>query len=824
VESLLGVFLVGGAAVPLDEGTPESFRASVAGKCGSRLLLAPAGVSAPPGCARVEWDGWDARGAANAPHPAAWDPESTAEIIFTSGTTGDPKGVVLTHGNLASDFAPLEREYLRRESLIRAVGEIRFLSTLPLSHMFGQTMNVFLSLYMGFTIAFVPPRPREILEAARRVRPWGLFTVPRALDLLAAEVRRILREEGRLEKFERRQERWRNRHFLLQSLAFARLQRRLGWRFRLLVSGGAALPEPDQQFWERCGYLVVQGYGLTETAPVVSISNPFERRPGSVGKPLAFQEVRLGPGGEVLVRGPNVSRGYLGAERAVGDAGWLHTGDVGEFDAEGRLRIRGRIKDVIVTAEGENVYPADVEAALASVSGVREACVVGLPGGSGEKIHAALLLEVGADPSRCVTLANEKLQPRQRVRDHTVWPGEDFPRTPTGKIRKGIVRERILAGLAGGQAGSGAATTSGSVHRLIARVGRIGEQRLSSEARLAEDLGFGSLDLVELAASFEEEFGVSIPDEAMGAATVGDLERAAREALDRPVVPAARAAAPETAAQAVEGRPSEASRPDPGAPAGGSRQAAGRPGALRMPRWAVTLPVRLFRRVFLEAIVRPFVRFYARPVLEGRESLDGVAGPFLLICNHRSYLDTALFQVTLPFRLRGRVLPAMTTRYHRVWFGETPGSRLRWLVEGLQVRLLELLFGAWPLPETTGFRVSLNHAGELADAGWSPLIFPEGRHVPEGRIYPFRGGIGIFARDLRLPVIPACVEGTERVLPDRARWPRLGRTRIVLGAHLTFAHDADAAEVTRSLEDAVRRLHDRLAGSASPPGPGSAPR
>jgi len=148
----------------------------------------------------------------------------------------------------------------------------------------------------------------------------------------------------------------------------------------------------------------------------------------------------------------------------------------------------------------------------------------------------------------------------------------------------------------------------------------------------------------------------------------------------------------------------------------------------------------------------------------------------------------------------------MTTRHHRVFFGESQGSLPRYLREWAQVRLVELLFGAWPLPETAAFRRSLEYAGELADAGWSLLIFPEGRHVPEGTVGSFRAGIGIFARELRAPVIPARVEGTARVLPEGARWFRFGRTRLVLGEPLFVDPEADPRRIADQIEEAVRGL------------------
>jgi long-chain acyl-CoA synthetase len=808
VEALAGILLAGGVAVPLEESAPDSFREEVARRCKSRLLVAPAGVSPPPGCRRIEWDSWGDPDAASSPSWADPPGDSTAEIVFTSGTTGQPRGVVLTHRNLASDFAPIERAFERRERWIRPLGTLPFLTTLPLSHMFGQAMNVFLPLFMGLSVAFVPPRPAEVREAARRLGAWGLFTVPRLLDLLGLEVRRLLREEGALEKIQKRQARFERWPFMIQALLFPRLAGIFGRRFRLLVSGGAPLAEEVQRFWESLGYLVIQGYGLTETAPIVSISNPFDRRPGGVGRPLGIQEVSLGAEGEILVRGPNVTQGYFGEAAARNPDGWLRTGDVGELDPEGRLRIRGRLKDVIVTPEGENVFPADVEAAFRPSEGVREACVLGVSEGAAEHVHAVLLMEQGCHAEEAVVAANERLQPRQRVRDFTVWAGSDFPRTSTGKVKKGLVREEALRRAPGGQGAGGAFGLTAEVRRLVAQVARSRMERLEEGTLLVEALGLSSLDLVELGVRLEERFGVVLADAALASATVGDLERAVRQAAGRvPVRP--------------EGdRVSEAAHAE--APLSSAKPSPPRPGALRMPRWARVSPFHQFRRLLEEAVFRPIVLLQARPEVVGLERLGSADPPYLFVCNHRSYLDTGLFKATLPRLLRGRIAPAMTTRHHRVFFGETGGGRTRYALESMQVRLVELLFGAWPLPETAGFRQSLGYAGELADAGFSLLVFPEGRHVPEGGLAPFRGGIGILARELRAPVVPAWVEGTARVLPDGARWMRRGRTRLVLGEPLCIDPAADPAETTRRLEKAVRELEDWESGrfsekTAAPP-------
>jgi len=240
-----------------------------------------------------------------------------------------------------------------------------------------------------------------------------------------------------------------------------------------------------------------------------------------------------------------------------------------------------------------------------------------------------------------------------------------------------------------------------------------------------------------------------------------------------------------------------------------------------MPRWVRWAPVRWLRRIYEELLQRPFVFIYTRPQVIGRQHLREDTPPFLFVANHLGYMDTGLIKVAFPYWIRGHIAPAMTTRYHRVYFGEIPGGPLKYWKERLQVHLVQFLWGAWPLPETARFRNSLSYAGELADAEESLLIFPEGRHLTEGNMGKFRGGIGIFARELRMPIIPIYIEGSAEVLPDKAYWPTFGKTKLVLGAPITIDPEDDPADVTRRLEEAVRRLMQVTKGI--PPRPSSAP-
>ena len=820
-EALHAVLRVGGVAVPLSPETPDDFRCRVARKVEATVLIAPAMVTPPPHVERIEMGSWPERPLQEPPR-ADPGPEDRAEIVFTSGTTGEPKGVVLTHGNLVSDLAPIEDGFRRWRPYVRLAAGRPLLSTVPLSHMFGQVIAAFLLPFMGLSIAMTPPRPREVIEAAARHRAWGMITVPRVLDLLASELRRLVEREWDPEVFRRRRERFAGRSFLLQSLAFHRIQRRLGWRFRFLLSGGAALPRELLRFYEDIGYLVAQGYGLTETAPVVAVSNPFRRGSPAVGKPLRGQEVKLGPEGEVWVRGGNVSPGYLGEGELTAQDGWFRTGDLGEIDADGNLSIKGRVKDVIVTAEGENVHAADVERVLEAIDGVRQACVVGLPASGGDQVHAVLVLAAAADGRQVMRSANEKLERRQRIRDFTVWPDEDLPRTATGKVRKGEVVDAVLAKRAGLSDRDALGAARGSLRALIARVAGVQQNRIEDGTRLADDLGLQSLDLVELVATVEEEMGVMLPEEGIEAATFGDLRKLVSEAgaraagggdgggrrePDRAGAPGQGERADRAERREAAGHEARSESERHGAAVRPARRSeSGWRGRLSMPRWAASPPVHLLRRLIEEAVIVPFVRLHARTTVVGRENLQGLEAPFLILANHRSYLDTALVKLCLPARLRGRVAPAMTTRYHRCAFGEVSGSVWRYASERFQVLLLQLLFHAWPLPETVGFPRSLSYAGELADRRFIPLAFPEGRHVPEGEMQSFRGGTGMLARDLRCPVLPVYLEGTATVLPAGALWLHRGRARVVFGRPFRIDPESSAEEAMRRTEEAVRSI------------------
>jgi long-chain acyl-CoA synthetase len=796
VVTFFAVLLRGGVVIPLEASSPPQFIEAVRGKTSPVVLIAPDGMQESLGEAPGGFIPLSAVSACRiAPLSktlsGTCDRGDLAEIVFTSGTTSQPKGVMLSHGNILSAVEPIDRGIHERKLLIKFFPRIRMLCTVPYTHMFGQVTGILLPILLGSTVYFTDDTaPSALIRMIKRNRILTLITVPRILKLLANHVRQEMAAQGVYDRFLKR---WESRQHLpwkIRIFSFLSLHRIMGLRFWSFIVGGAALDPDTHEFWRRTVFAIFQGYGLTETAPIVTMFNPFRHPRDSVGVVMPGQELRLAPDGEILVRGGNVMRGYYddaGSTTEVLENGWFHTGDLGEMDEEGRIFIKGRKKEMILTSDGHNVYPSDVERALNEQPGVRESVVFGRPGPSGEAVHAVLLLETGADPERIVTEANAQLTPQQHIRGFDRWENADFPRTSTMKVRKGEVIRQVL-----GQ------------KKPAARQDELFQGLLAGppkrEARLAGDLGLDSLDTVELVSRLEKQYGVSLDETIIGPdTTVGEIE--------------------ELVSGASRDEAARVQRP------------------LHMPRWTRRLPARMARFILTDGILLPLFKLFCRLEVKGLESLRKHEGSRILCANHQSDVDPFALLLALPLRLRRFVAPAMGLNRFYAYFTrlgrqpeerprghrspekvrETAGGRanrndVRRSAKGffhhLSYGIVTLLFQTFPFPQGAAYRPSLEYTGELLDAGFWLLIFPEGRVSMDGSIGEFKGGVSLIAEKTEVPVFPVGIEGMHDVLPPGKWFPCRGRVKIAFGNPLWYRQEGHES-FSRRIEEEVRRLAGR---------------
>ena len=789
VAAFFGCILRGIVAVPLDAAGSLEFAQRVVAEVQPRLLVGDLALlqKLNGDIPAVGFAGM----AASLPSPdyRPWpglSRDTPLQIIFTSGTTGEPKGIVHTHGNVLASLDPLEKEigkYLRYEQLVHP---LRILHTLPLSHVFGQFMGLWVPPLLVAEVHF-----EDRLQAPRLARLIKqecisvLAAVPRVLDLLRGWVEAEfpgLREDVHAARGVSIAKRW---------WRFRALHRRLGFKFWAFVSGGATLPADLESFWTTVGFALIQGYGMTETTALVTLNHPFKIARGSIGKPLAGREVQLGPDGEILVRGDSIaSQVWQHGGLQARDTGWLATGDLATRNAEGELIFAGRKSDVIVTAAGLNIHPQDLEAVLRSQEGLRDGLVVGYDSATGPAPAAVLIADGGDDVLQsALDGANRELAPFQKIRFWLRWPQPEFPRTSTGKVLRRQVQSWAQASLAGGDA-----PVVDPSDRLLEVLRRLGaaRQQISASDRLAEDLQLDSLAMVQLQSTLETEFGLELEDTVWGEVkTVGDL----RALLAQPPIAVggtsgAREGSMPVTTAATEGSPARL----PASP--------GQKGGAVFPRWPWWPAVYWVRAAFLEGVMRPLLWLVLGPRIAPRVSL---ARPSLLIANHLTAFDVPVVLYALSSNDRDHVAVAMSGQLLSGWRrGKAERHRLASVFTPLAYWLVSALFNVFPLPRGAGLRQSFTHAGEAMDKGYHVLVFPEGRRSRDGQLQAFEPGIGLLAQESEVPVQPIFVQGLKRVKGEK--WPDRGTVTVRLGEPLTMEPGEEPQSFTRRLEAAMAAL------------------
>jgi long-chain acyl-CoA synthetase len=756
IAAFWACLLRGIVVVPIDYRSSQDFLLRVSRIVSAKLVLVGQEVSLPresPNAPvwklhELEWPDDEPRALA----PIDIDRDTTAEIIFTSGATAEPKGVVITHRNVLANIVPVEKEVLKYKKWGTPFYPLRFLNLLPLSHMFGQAMATFVPPMLGACVVFMRGyNPIDITTQVKKRRISVVVSVPKILDVLREHVLRVHPESATPSPA---------RHWVRRWWHFRRVHRMFGLKFWAFVVGAAPLDRALETFWGELGFVVIQGYGLTETAPIVSLNHPFGTKKGSVGKAMAGVEVKIAADGEILVRGENVTKGYFNAADETAKAfedGWFHTGDIGEIGPGGEMFIRGRKKEMIVTPEGLNVFPEDVERVLNQIPGVKDSAVVG-----DDRVNAVLVLEPGTAVDDVVRAANAKLDDAQRVRRAQVWPEAELPRTEgTRKLK----RAAIHAWLANGARDVAAPASADPIATLLSRYS--GRADISASTTI-EELGLSSLERVELMVALEDAFHTHLDEGAFaGARNLRDLHAVVE-----------RAAATESAP------------PEP----------------VNFPAWNRSWLARAIRNVSFATWLLPLGRVFAWLRVSGREHLDAIRGPVIFAVNHQSHMDTPVVLTALPPRWRYRTATAMAKEFFKAHFFPGQHSTGAWFTNSLNYYLAALFFNAFPLPQReAGARQTLQYIGDLVAHDWSVLIFPEGKRSEAGEIGRFMPGVGMIASRLGVPVVPVRIVGLDKVLHHTWRMARPGRVRVSFGKPLHLTGD-DYEALAKQVEDAVRNL------------------
>lgn len=841
IAAFHGCMLRGVLAVPLDGFGPADLVARAARDVKPKLLVGDAVLLAKlaatqdvPDFPKLRFENWQSElPLEEAGAISGLTNQTPLEILFTSGTTGDPKGIVLTHGNVLASMLPIEegaRPYMPYE---RIVHPLRILHTLPLSHVFGQAMGLWvpplLNAEVHFESRLAAPR---LIELIHEERISVLAAVPRVLALLRAHLE--MTHEGLAEQVQESAE---TINPLRRLWRYRKVHREFGLKFWAFVSGGGALPGPLERFWNALGFVLVQGYGMTETTALITLNHPFHVAEGTIGKPVKGSEVKLGPDGEVLVRGAVISSATWqdGAMRPRENE-WLATGDIAERAESGELKFLGRKSEIIVTAAGVNIHPEDIEAAIEEQPDVAACAVVAMDTPTGPEPCAVLACRGTGDcAATAIERANAKLPEFQRITRWVLWPEPDLPRTSTGKVRRKPVAawlKRIQTAATAPANGKTAANgdhafgpSSDWLLSLIAQITGEAHPGVGDELRLTEDLHLDSLGRVQLESAIEERLGIVSGTSLLeDVHTLGQLRNVVAGRAAEETEAAGGTAGQSVSLESDGSRQSNISSESAAGPpeiAETARQpklkaplAQRAQDALQRPRfvyptWPWWKPFQWARAAFVEIVLRPMTALLVAPRVVGpKKPLP--KGPLLIIANHVTSYDGDLIVHALPGPYRRHLAIAMLGEMledFRHWRNPwKPGDNGFYIFGPFAYGLVTALFNVFPLPRLRDFQRSFAHAGKALDRGYNVLVFPEGTLSPDGKMAPFRTGIGLLAKQSFVPVLPVAMLGLGELKTHQRHWIRSGIVEIRVGEAIWFGPEETEGAITARLQDEVQRL------------------
>ena len=674
------------------------------------------------------------------------------EILYTSGTTGDPKGVMLTHKNISANL-----EVIPEIFNIRKAHE-KILSILPLSHIFEQTIGFFLT-YMYAAHIIYTHSYASILDLMQEYSITKMLAVPEFLKVLMSKIKAAAEKRGNLKSFEKMlsfSKRLNNK--FVARILFRSVHKRFGKKLDTIACGGAFLDPELEKEWRALGISLLQGYGLTETSPLISCNSYTDHKFGSVGKVVRNVKLKIDDTGQVLVKGPNVFQGYFKNEEKTKESfthdGLFKTADMGYLDKDDFLYLKGRQKYLIIGPGAQNIYPEDIELELNNIDGVKDSCVVGLENHGGAlEIHAVLLLRQDTlKPEGIIEEANKHLASYQNVTGWSVWPDDDFPRSATRKVKKEEVLKWLKTREENGFQNQKVFTTS-PLKKILGQITGIDDAKIHEETKIIPNLKMDSLTLVELVVRIEDELNVQIDQTKITSkTTVADLQ----EIIDK------------------------------------KEPVKKLPPLKKWPRswWAFGL--RSVGRSILFSSIRIFVNLK----VEGKENLKDLPLPAIFMPNHLSYLDPLVLMMALPSIIRRKVAFAAgrDVMYEYYWYLSF---------------FADLLGTAFPLPRLEGedIRSGLEYMGQFLDLGYSVVAFPEGRMSVTGKLQQLKQGAGFVAVEMDVCVVPVKIVGTEEVVPYGKFRPRKrGEVIIRFGKPIKFKKSDSYTDVKEVIQKALQSL------------------
>ena len=708
-----------------------------------------------------------------APPAVVIEPGDVASLIYTSGTTGHPKGVMLTHGNFTSLVAALAPVFpLSRGDAV--------LSVLPLHHTFEFTCGLLLPLSRGGRVVYVDELTGDgIAKGLLASRAAAMVGVPALWQLLERRILQQVDARGPLARaaFDMVGEvnRWLSANAGIDAgrVLFGAVHARMGGHVKWLISGGAALPSETQERFAGLGLRLTEGYGLTEAAPVLTVTRPTGRVEAGVGKPVPGVELKIDSPddrgiGEVVARGPNVMIGYTDDEatkRTIDAEGWLHTGDLGRIDRKGRLEIVGRIKDIVVSPTGENVYPDDVEKRLGDVPGVTELAVVGVDVRGSERLACLAVPRSDRETARSsLRRAIDELPFGQRPTIVHLYDAP-LPRTATRKVKRDEVRailRRMLAATARAEDG----VEASPVRLAIAAVKGIPIEEVTSQASLQGELGFDSLVLTELLEALEARYGAIDPQRLQACTTVADVE----ELMKGQEAPSARA-------PRLEAR-------TPAAP-------------IVLPE-----PVQQAGKALVGKLQDFFYGEMMKPRVLGRAYIPHNRN-VIVVANHGSHLDMGFVRHAL-----GKYGEDIVSLAAQDYFFEN----------GVKRAFFENLTNLKAIDRKASLRQAIRQASDVLERGKTVLLFPEGTRSSTGEIQEFKPLVGHLALVHGVDILPVFLGGTQASMPKGAVVPTKREILARIGPPLAMTDlrrltegmsTGDAArEVARIAREAVLALSE----------------